>query len=256
MSNDFVDLYQTLIYNVNMNKRYVEYVKQSLRQYMSEDIDKFKYFHKTDKGGYAEHDMFLGIKVPDIRNVAKSVYNEISFSEIQQLLDSKYHEERLCALIILVLKMKKADKEIKDKIVSLYLENTHNINGWDLVDMSAPYILGEYILEDKEKVNMLYDLTDTEDMWKQRISIVANLSIIRSGEYIHILNIAKKHLNTKHDLIKKAVGWMLREVGKKDYNTLYEFLSKWYKQMPRTMLRYSMEKFDKKTYKKFLKGEI
>ena len=231
-------------------------IKENLRKYQQTDVDKFRYFHKTDKGGYAEKDKFLGIKVPDIRKVVKEIYNKVSLDEVKELLTSEYHEERLCALIILVLKMKKADCMAQQKIVEFYLENIQYINGWDLVDMSAPYILGQYILKNKEKVSILYELSESSDMWKQRISIVANLFIIRSGEYSYILNIATKHLNTKHDLICKAVGWMLREVGKKDYMVEYEFLVNHYTKMPRTMLRYSIERFDESIRQKFLKGEI
>lgn len=239
-----------------MLEQCVKDVKERLREYQSENVDKFKYFHKTDEGGYAEQDKFLGIKVPNIRKVAKEVYDKISFSELQNLLDSTYHEERLCALVILVLKMKKAHNYEQEKIVNFYLDNVGNITGWDLVDLSAPYILGEYILKNKEKASILYELSNSDNMWCQRISIVANWTIIRQGEYEYILELAAKHLNTKHDLIQKAVGWMLREVGKKDYKVEYEFLVKHYRQMPRTMLRYSIEKFDKDTYQKFLKGEI
>jgi len=231
-------------------------VKEKIRKYKNKDIDKFKYFHKTCKGGYAECDIFLGIKVPDLRKVAREVYTEISLDEVQQLLSSKYHEERLCALIILVYKMKKANEKEQERIVKFYLDNTQNINGWDLVDLSAPYILGEYILKNKEKNNILYELAACEDMWKKRISIVANWTIIRSGEYSYILKLANEHLDTKYDLIQKAVGWMLREVGKKNYNIEYEFLKAHYKQMPRTMLRYSIEKFEENTRQKFLRGEI
>lgn len=231
-------------------------IKQELRKYTHSDIDRFKYFHKTGKGDYAEKDRFLGIKVPDIRKVAKQVYYNIELYEVQELLNSSYHEERLCALIILVLKMKKADKSMQQEIVNLYLSNTDNINGWDLVDLSAPYIIGEYILNNKDKANILYELSDSQNMWKQRISIVANWTIIRQGEYLYILNIAKKHLDTKHDLIAKAVGWMLREVGKKDYYIEYEFLKNNYTNMTRTMLRYSIERFDESTRQRFLKGEI
>ena len=231
-------------------------IKSELKKYISDDVDKFKYFHKTSKGGYAENDVFLGITVPNIRTVAKLVYKDISLMELQELLNSKYHEERLCALIILVLKMKKADEKQESEIVQFYLTNLQNINGWDLVDISAPYIIGEYILKHKEKSHILYTLSDSENMWKQRISIVANWSIIRHGEYLHILNLAKQHLNTKHNLIAKAVGWMLREVGKKDYTVEYEFLKNNYTKMSRTMLRYSIERFDEPIRQKFLKGEI
>lgn len=231
-------------------------IKRELRKYINADVDKFKYFHKTDKGGYAENDLFLGIRVPDIRKVAKTVYNEIELIEVQELLNSKYHEERLCALVMLVLKMKKAETKEQEQIVNFYLDNIKNINGWDLVDLSAPYILGEYILKNRDKADILYKLSGSENMWKQRISIVANYTLIKNGEYTHILKLANLHLGTKYDLIQKAVGWMLREVGKKDYIVEYEFLKANYKTMPRTMLRYAIEKFDKLTYQKFLKGEI
>ena len=231
-------------------------VKSELRKYISDDIDKFKYFHKTGKGGYAEHDMFLGITVPNIRTVAKLVYKEISLIQVQELLNSKYHEERLCALVILVLKMKKAEDKQQVEIVQFYLSNLQNINGWDLVDISAPYIIGEYILKNKQESHILYTLSDSSNMWKQRISIVANWTIIRHGEYEYILSLAKKHLDTKYDLIAKAVGWMLREVGNKDYMVEYEFLKNNYTKMPRTMLRYSIERFDEPIRQKFLKGEI
>lgn len=231
-------------------------IRENLRRYVKQDIDKFKYFHKTGKGDYAEHDLFLGITVLDIRKVAKEVYEDTKLEVVCELLNSKYHEERLCALIILVLKMKKVDNKKQEEIVSFYLENAENISGWDLVDLSAPYVLGEYILKNKEKGYLLYDLSSSSNMWKQRISIVANLALIRKGEYSHILNLATKHLETKHDLIQKAVGWMLREVGKKDYVVEYNFLKQYYKQMPRTMLRYSIERFDENVRQKFLKGEI
>lgn len=204
-------------------------------------------------------DLFLGITVPNIRQVVKGIYNKITLSQISTLLNSKYHEERLCALIILVEKMKHARKYKDDftqiSIVTFYINNAHLVNGWDLVDLSAPYILGEYILM-HNAYDILYKLANTEDMWKQRISIVANLPIIKKGEYTHIFEIASRHINTKHDLIQKAIGWMLREVGKKDYIAAYNFLKENYNEMPRTMLRYSIEKFDEKIRQKFLKGEI
>lgn len=231
-------------------------IKESLRKHQANDIDKFKRFHKTGKGDYAEHDVFLGIKVPDIRSVAKKFYKGIDFEGIRTLLNSKYHEERLCALIILVYKMKKANNTEQERIIEFYLNNIENVNGWDLVDLSAPYILGEYILKNKEKEYILYELSSSQDMWKQRISVVANWTMIRQGEFLPILKLAKEHLNTEHDLIQKAVGWMLREVGKKEYSVEYDFLKRYYKQMPRTMLRYSIEKLDSVTRIKFLKGEI
>ena len=198
-------------------------IKKNLRKYIDNDTEKFKYFHKTGEGEYAYKDVFLGVTVPNIRKVAKNIYKDISFEELQTLLESKYHEERLCAVIMLVLKMNKANSSEQKRILEFYLKNAENINGWDLVDLSAPYIVGKYIATNNEESSILYELSSSSNMWKQRISIVANWTIIKTGEYTHILKIAKQHLNTKHDLIQKAVGWMLREVGKKDYNVEYNF---------------------------------
>lgn len=234
----------------NLQNELLEYVQ-------TEEIDeKFKYFHKTNSGGYAENDVFLGITVPNIRKVIKNYYININLNEVEELLHSKYHEYRLSALLILTLKMKKANATEKENIVKVYLENTQYINGWDLVDLSAHYIIGEYLLENLDKIDILYKLANSNILWERRISIVSTWIFIRSGRYIDTLNIAEILLNDEHDLIHKAVGWMLREVGKKDFDTEYKFLLKNYKQMPRTMLRYSIEKFDEELRQKFLKGEI
>ena len=218
--------------------------------------EKFKYFHKTDVGEYAEKDVFLGITVPNIRKVIKNYYMKLSLQEVEELLHSKYHEYRLAALLILTLKMKKADKQEKKEILELYLNNTQYINGWDLVDMSAHYVLGVYLLENLDKIDILYKLANSHNLWEKRISIVSTWIFIRNNRFVDTLKIAKILLNDENDLIHKAVGWMLREVGKKDFDTEYKFLVKNYKQMPRTMLRYSIEKFDEDLRKKFLKGEI
>lgn len=233
-------------------------LKNELLKYARPDQieEKFKYFHKTNNGGYAEHDIFLGITVPDIRKAVKDYYMDISLQEAQELLHSKYHEYRLASLLILTLKMKKADTSEKEKIVSLYLNNTNYINGWDLVDLSAHYVLGEYLLENLDKIDILYKLANSNILWERRISIVSTWIFIRNERYIDTLNIAEILLNDEHDLIHKAVGWMLREVGKKDFDTEYKFLVKNYKQMPRTMLRYSIEKFEENLRQDFLHGRI
>lgn len=218
--------------------------------------EKFKYFHKTGIGEYAEKDMFLGITIPNIRKVIKKYYNLLELKEIEKLLHSKYHEYRQSALLILTLKMKEASLSEKEKIINLYLDNTKYINGWDLVDLSAHYILGSYLLENLDKINILYKLANSDNMWERRISIVSTWIFIKNGRYEDTLKISKILLNDKQDLIQKAVGWMLREVGKKDFNEEYNFLIKNYKQMPRTMLRYSIEKFDETLRQKFLKGGI
>lgn len=231
----------------------IEKIEKELNQYSSKETkEKCEYFHKTDEGGYAFSDVFLGITVPNIRIVAKKYANEIMLEELEQLLHSKYHEYRLTALLILTYKMKKATKEQKEEIVKFYLNNTEYINGWDLVDLSAHYILGQYLLEENKERKILYRLAKSDNMWEQRISIVSTWIFIRNGQFEDTLEISKILLNNPNDLIHKAVGWMLREVGKKNYDLEYEFLIKYYKQMPRTMLRYAIEKFEEKTRKAFL----
>ena len=235
----------------------MESVCKELRKYVNKGkLEQYKYFHKTDKGGYAEQDLFLGISVPDIKKVAKEVYNTLDLNVVQQLLESKYHEERMCGLCILVFKIKKADRSSIKEIVDFYLANTKYINGWELVDLTAPDIIGTYVLNNPDKVEILYKLSASDNMWEQRIAIVSNWTIIKEGNFFHIIKIADEHLTTPHDLIQKAVGWMLREVGKRNYIVEYNFLKERYKRMPRTMLRYSIEKFDEETRQKFLKGEI
>lgn len=231
-------------------------VKTKLKAYIKDDVEKFKYFHKTDEGGYAACDEFLGITVPDIRKVAKEVYLKVDERELKSLLTSNYHEERLCALIILVLKAKNKNLDKKYEVLKIYLENTKYINGWDLVDLSAPYILGNLVLEDSKISKYIYTLADSKNMWEQRIAIVSNLTLIRKGEFKYLLDIADKFLDSEYDLIHKALGWTLREIGKKDFDKEYNYLIKNYTQMPRTMLRYAIERFDEPLRQKFLKGEI
>lgn len=233
-------------------------IKNELKKYAKSDAieEKFAYFHKTGKGQYAQDDIFIGVTVPDIRKIANEYYKTISLEEIKELLYSKYHEERLLALIILTYKMKKAKEDEQEKIVNLYVNNTQYINGWDLVDLSAHYILGKYLLEHEDKKDILYKFANSNDLWKQRISIVSTWMFIREGKYEDTFKIAEILLNNKQDLIHKAVGWMLREVGKKDFDVEYNFLVKHYKEMPRTMLRYSIERFDEDLRQDFLKGRI
>ena len=233
-------------------------IKKELKKYAKSDAieEKFAYFHKTGKGQYAQDDIFIGVTVPDIRKVANEYYKTISLKEVEELLHSKYHEERLLALIILTYKMKKAKEDEQKKIVNLYIRNTKYINGWDLVDLSAHYILGKYLLEHENEKNILYEFANSNNLWKQRISIVSTWMFIREGKYEDTFKIAEILLNNKQDLIQKAVGWMLREVGKKDFDSEYNFLIKYYKEMPRTMLRYSIERFDEDLRQDFLKGRI
>ena len=206
-------------------------------------------FFKTGKGEYGEGDIFLGIKVPEQRKVADK-FQELSLKDIEKLLNSKIHEYRMSALFILIKQYEKADEEYKKEIFNFYLKNTKNINNWDLVDLSAPKIVGDYLLNKPRKI--LYKLARSSNLWERRIVIISTWIFIKNNEFDDTLKIAKILLNDKHDLIHKAVGWMLREVGKRDQKIEEEFLKKYYLKMPRTMLRYAIERFNEKKRKFYL----
>ena len=213
----------------------------------------YQRFFKTGKGEYGEGDIFMGITVPLQRKAAKKYLN-LSVPKIQELLKSKIHEYRLTALFILINKYKKSNEAEKENLFNLYLENIKFINNWDLVDSSAHHILGDFLFEKEKKI--LYDLANSNNLWKKRISIIATFNFIRKNEFEDALTIAEILLNDKHDLIHKAVGWMLREIGNRDIKTEKKFLRFHYKKMPRTMLRYSIEKFPENKRKKYLLGNI
>lgn len=215
----------------------------------SEKEKVFLNFFKTGKGQYGEGDKFLGISVPEQRKVAKK-YKSLPLSEIQKLLNSKIHEHRFTALEILVMQYDASDPKSKEKIIKFYLKNTKNINNWDLVDTSAPYILGDHLL-DKDR-SVLYRLAKSKSLWERRISIVSTFAFIKEKDLKDTVKISEILLSDSHDLIQKAVGWMLREAGKKDLKTLLSFLDKHYKKMPRTMLRYSLEKLNQKQKKFYM----
>ena len=200
-------------------------------------------FFKTGKGEYGEGDIFLGIMVPKQRELAKKYFN-LSLDNIQILLSSKIHEYRLTSLFILIDKYKKADEKEKKKIFDLYLKNTKNINNWDLIDLSAPKIIGNYLFDKNRTI--LYKLAKSESLWEKRISILSTSYFIGQRQFEDTLKISEILLKDKHDLIHKAVGWMLREVGKRDQQLEEDFLLKHYRDMPRTMLRYAIEKFSGK----------
>ncbi|MBW6442416.1 DNA alkylation repair protein [Patescibacteria group bacterium] len=213
-------------------------------------------FFKTGKGEYGEGEVFLGISVPDQRKISKEYYSKLNLKDLQRLLESKIHEHRLIALIILIEKYKKANKSKYEKreIVNFYLKNLSRVNSWDLVDISAPKILGDFIL--KEKSSLLRDLAKSENLWERRISVVSTYAFIKKNILGETLAISEILLNDQHDLIHKAVGWMLRELGKRNKSVLELFLLPRYKKMPRTMLRYAIEKFSPEERKRYLKGEI
>ena len=203
-------------------------------------------FFKTGKGEYGEGDKFIGVTVPRTRKVARR-FSDVSYDVIESLLESEWHEARLCALLILVLKYKKD----QDVAVRFYLTHMKGINNWDLVDLSAPYILGDYLVSSDDH-DILFQLAESSNMWEQRIAVVSTLTLIRKGYCSDTLALADKLMDTSHDLIQKAMGWMLREVGKQDEALLTEFLEKNKSNMPRTTLRYAIEKFDYETRMYFM----
>jgi len=211
-----------------------------------------KGFFKTGKGEYGEGDVFLGITVPKQRALVKKYWEQLTLGDLAKLLKSKIHEERLVALLVLVAKFKKAGENEKGNIFRFYLKHTQSINNWDLVDLSAPNIVGEFLLDKDRKA--LYALAVSEDLWERRIAILSTFAFIKRGESRDTLAIAKMLLNDSHDLIHKAVGWMLRETGKRcGQKTLTDFLDRYTPQMPRTMLRYAIERLPEKLRKNYLK---
>ncbi len=209
-------------------------------------------FFKTGKGQYGEGDVFFGLTVPQQRIVAKK-YKNLLLADIQTLLKSKIHEHRLIALIILAELYKKADEKIKKEIAKFYLRNTKFINNWDLVDLSAEKILGEHFMDRDKKI--IYKLVKSKNIWERRIAVLTTFQFLKNHKFDDTLKVAELLLNDTHDLIHKATGWMLREVGKRDRATEEKFLLKHYKKMPRTMLRYAIEHFDEKKRKFYLKKE-
>jgi len=210
-------------------------------------------FFKTGPGEYGEGDLFRGIRVPVLRKLAKE-YQSLTLTETEELLHSSYHEDRLLALLILIHGYSRGDDAIKARVYDLYLRNAQFINNWDLVDVSAPHIAGAF-LWDKDR-DVLYGLARSSDLWERRIAIMATFHFIKRGEFSGTLKIARILLSDHEDLIHKAVGWMLREVGKQNFNAEESFLSNHYQRMPRVMLRYAIEKFPEPKRRRYLRGEI
>lgn len=209
----------------------------------------FPSFFKTGKGEYGEGDVFIGITVPQTRSVAKK-YRMLSLKEIEELLKDKRHEVRLCALFILVDQFKRGDEAVKKTIYSFYLDHLQWVNNWDLVDSSAYHIVGEYLIDKDRKI--LRKMARSRHLWTERVAIVSTLAFIRKGQLHDTFEIAEMLIAHPHDLLHKAVGWMLREAGKKNAVALKRFLDENAMVMPRTMLRYAIEKFDEKTRKMYL----
>lgn len=216
----------------------------------------FPRFFKSGKGEYGEGDKFLGVTVPKQRAVSKT-FGDLSFAQIKKLLRDPIHECRLTALLILVRQFERCKDELQlRKIVKFYLDNLDYVNNWDLVDCSAHKILGEWIVDREDEQYILDELAESEHLWRERVSLIACFPLIRRSEFDWILRLADWFLDHEHDLIHKAVGWMLREMGNRDESALHDFLVKHYKVMPRTMLRYSIEKLPETIRKAYLNGDV
>lgn len=211
-----------------------------------------RYF-KTGKGEYAEGDRFIGVRVPEIRRLVKEA-PLLSVDDIRRLLQSAVHEERLLALLLMVQQYQRGDTALRHTLYKLYLSSTAFINNWDLVDSSAQHTVGAWLYTRSRKP--LFKLARSRNLWERRIAIMATFHFIKQGEFDETLMIAEILLNDEHDLIHKAVGWMLREVGNRDRSVEEEFLQRHYKVMPRTMLRYAIEKFPEKRRQAYLKGKV
>jgi len=207
----------------------------------------FKKFFKTGKGEYGEGDEFLGINVPDVRKIAKK-YKDLNLKYFEKLLKNKFHECRLCALMI--FRYQYESFENKKELVDFYLKNTQYVNNWDLVDLSCEYILCNWLLDKDRKI--LYKLAKSKNLWERRIAIISTFEFIRHNQFADTLKLSEILMIDKDDLIHKAVGWMLREVGKRDEKILKDFLNKHYQKMPRVMLRYAIEKLNKELRRDYL----
>ena len=228
---------------------------EEIRELANEEIAKHSLrFFKTDKGQYGFGDIFLGVRAPKIRLIAKK-HIDISIIDMKTLIQSKYHEERFLGLIILVNKYAKTkDTKNRNQLYKIYVSSFKYINNWNLVDVTCPHVTGKHLI-DKDRT-LLYKWAKSEDLWTKRIAMISTFSFIRKNDLEDTFKIAEILLQDKHDLIHKAVGWMLREAGKRDIKKEEAFLKKHYKTMPRTMLRYSIEKFPETKRQKYLKGTI
>lgn len=230
----------------------IDVIQEVKRHASKKRADVLSRFFKTGPGQYGEGDIFLGLTVPVSRDIAKK-YTSLPLEEIQKLLADDIHEVRLIGLLILVEKYEKAkDKDEKLKIAQFYMMNRSQVNNWDLVDLSAPKILGEFVFEYPSQKRMLDAFVSSRILWEKRIAIVATYAFIRRGKFDETVRIAELLMSDKHDLIHKAVGWMLREVGKRDERVLEDFLKKHHKKMPRTMLRYALERLSNEKKKKYM----
>jgi 3-methyladenine DNA glycosylase AlkD len=233
-----------------------ENVKKELRVFASAERKKaVEWFFKTGKGQYGEGDIFIGVATPDARRISRK-YKDLPFAELQKLIASPVHEERSCALTILVLRYEKAGDLPRKTILDFYLRNRQYVNNWDLVDCSAPKILGRAIYDGLQEVEILDRLAVSDILWERRIAIIATMYFIHKVQLKHTFRLAGKLLGDRQDLMHKAVGWMLREAWKKDPAAVETFLIKHYLQIPRTALRYAIEKMEETKRLDFLKGRF
>ena len=237
-----------------MSENMLENIRSALHRFANEaDAKILQRFFKTGPGEYGEGDLFIGVRVPATRRVAKK-HRTLSLADTLTLLKSDIHEERLLALIILIHKFQKGSPDEQALVYERYLDHTKHINSWDLVDISAAHIVGAYLQSRSRKP--LHALARSESLWERRIAIISTLHFIKNNDFDETLKIAEILLSDTHDLIHKAVGWMLREVGKRNIDKESDFLLKHYRNMPRTMLRYAIEKFPEEIRQHYLKGTI
>jgi len=226
-----------------------ELVLELEKLYSKERAEHSKRFFKTGKGEYGEGDIFIGLSMGEQREIAKK-YTKLSLSNLQKLLNSKVHEYRMVAGLILTKKF----NENPEEVFNFYIKNSKRFNNWDLVDVTCPRIVGNFLVDKDKKT--IYNLAKSKSLWEKRIAIVSTFAFIKENQFADTLKISEILLDDKQDLIHKAVGWMLREVGKRDVEVLKDFLKINYKKLPRTTLRYAIERFPEKERKKFLKGEF
>jgi 3-methyladenine DNA glycosylase AlkD len=209
-------------------------------------------FFKTAKGEYGEGDLFLGINVPEIRALAKR-WQEADDDLVKELLDNQYHEVRLLGAIILVIRYQRTkDKKLKRKVLAFYLKHRYALNNWDLVDLSVYKIWGDYLLNNKAQRKELYKFARSKNLWERRMAVVATMILIKNNQFAEIFKLTLMLIDDREDLIHKALGWMLRELGKKDRESLENFLDKYGSKLARTTLRYAIERFPEKKRKYYL----
>jgi 3-methyladenine DNA glycosylase AlkD len=220
-----------------------------------EKAEFFPKFFKSGAGEYGEGDLFLGVKVPDQRAIAKQFFKELSLDELSDLIQNPYHEVRLTALIALVYRYERSKEESeREELANFYLHHLEWVNNWDLVDTSSHAILGHYYFHRAK--DLFYDLAGSHDLWRQRVAMISSYYWIKKGEFKDALSLAEKLKDHPHDLMHKAVGWMLREIGNRDLKVELQFLKEHYRTMPRTALRYAIEKLPEELRQDFLKGRV